>query len=144
MAVAATHLDFHTRGSKTSTGAKMRSHQDDQQGGTDANDARTAWERGYSEVMHIRSADWERLLEDRSRGWFIELDVWYARLPDRCQIAANFGHTIGIAPETRSDGYWLVSDPLCNAYKWLDPADIRAAAEDWGKRIINGGTLRTR
>lgn len=137
MAVGATHLDYHTQGAETSTGAKMRSFQSDQSGGTDADDLRKAWERGYGETLVIRNGRYWRDLEaDRAKGWFVEIDVWYADLPDRCQSAASFGHTVGVAPETRSDGFWLVSDPLCTAYKWMDPDDIRKAAQTWGNRTV--------
>lgn len=146
MAVAATHLDFHTQGAKKSTGAKMRSYQDDQSGGTDSGDARTAWERGYDEQLVIRDGRyWADLVEDRQRGWFVSVDVWYASLPIRCQQNGQFGHTIGISPETRSDGAWLVGDPLCdtNDWSWMDPADIRRAAEAWGSRILSGTSAKT-
>lgn len=144
MAVLATHLDFHTKGKKTTTAAKLRMFQDDQMGGTDSNDARIAWERGFAEELVIRDGQyWERLLEDRSRGWFIALDVWYARLPERGQKAADFGHTIGIAPETQTIGQWLVSDPLQDGWNWMDPEDLKTAAEDWGRRILGGGSGKT-
>jgi len=143
MAVLATHLDFHTQGAKTSTGAKMRAAQDDQQGGTDADDARRAWERGYGEILVIRNGKyWSKLLEDRAAGRFISLDVWYATLPDRCQTSASFGHTIGIAPEDNA-GKWLVSDPLCSGYKWMHPEDLYRAAQDWSARILGGLSSRT-
>jgi hypothetical protein len=146
MAAIATMLDFHTEGAKKSTGAKMRSYQDDQVGGTDASDARTAWERGYHETLVIRDGRyWEDLVSDRANGWFVTLDVWYASLPERCQASGQFGHTIGISPETLSDGQWLVGDPLCNQgdWNWMRPADLRVGAEEWGKRILNGGSGKT-
>lgn len=144
MAVAATHLDFHTEGAKKSTGAKMRAHQDDQSGGTDSGDAQRAWQRGYGEELVIRDGHyWDKLVEDRSRGWFIELDVWYASLPDRAQASASFGHTIGLAPETHSTGKWLVGDPLREGWHWMDVADLRGAAEEWGRRILGGASGRT-
>jgi len=145
MAVAATHLDFHTQGAKKSTGAKMRSYQDDKVGGTDSGDARTAWERGYEEALVIRDGRyWGDLVEDRDRGWFVSVDVWYASLPDRCQQSGNFGHTIGIAPENNGTK-WLVGDPLCaeGQWKWMEAADIKAAAENWGTRILNGTSSKT-
>lgn len=143
MAVLATHLDFHTQGKKTSTGAKMRAAQDDQQGGTDADDARRAWERGYGETLVIRNGKyWAKLLDDRAQGRFISLDVWYATLPDRCQTSANFGHTVGIAPEDK-DGKWLVSDPLCTGYKWMHPEDLYRASQDWSAHVLGGATTRT-
>lgn len=137
MAVGATHLDFHTNGAETSTGAAMRSYQFDQSGGTDADDLRRAWERGYGETLVIRNGRyWDALLIDRAKGWFLEVDIWYADLADRCQQSANFGHTIGIAPETRADGFWLVSDPLCSGYKWMHPDAIRKAVQSWGNRVV--------
>lgn len=139
MAVAATHLDYHTQGEKTATGAQMRANQDDQEGGTDSGDAQRAWARGWQETLVIRDgSDWERLEEDRNLGRFIELDVWYAGMTSRCQDASSFGHTIGIAPESR-EGKWLVSDPLCGSYKYLDPSELRRAAEAWGVRVYGMG-----
>lgn len=137
MAVGCTQLDFHTRGAKTDTGSRMRLHQSDQQGGTDADDLRRAWAAGYGEILIIRNGRyWADLLAERSRGRFVGIDVWYADIPDRCQTAASFGHTMGVAPETDSRGWWLVSDPLCASYKWMDPAVIRKAMESWGRRVI--------
>jgi hypothetical protein len=139
MAVAATHLDYHTQGKKTSTGAKMRSLQDDQSGGTDSGDAQRAWSRGYQELLVIRDGStWERLEDDRALGRFIAVDVLYSFITNRCQQASSFGHTMGIAPESRS-GQWLVSDPLCTAWKFMDPSDIRRAAEAWGQRVFDLG-----
>jgi hypothetical protein len=139
MAVAATHLDYHTQGAKTSTGGKMRSFQDDQSGGTDSQDAQKAWARGYGETLVIRDGyTWDKLEEDRAAGRFIELDVLYSILTNRCQEASNFGHTIGIAPESRN-GQWLVSDPLCGTYKYMDPPTLRKAAEAWGVRVYGQG-----
>lgn len=141
MAVAATHLDFHTLGAKTSTGAKMRARQSDQVGGTDAYDAQRAWAT-YAETLIIRNGRyWADLVTDRERGWFIELDVWYGVLPDRCQANGQIGHTIGIAPEINSVGQWLVSDPLCFNYKWMKPSDLRAASEEWGGRMNIGRAI---
>ena len=140
MAVGATQLDYHTKGAKTTTGSKLRLYQDDQQGGTDADDLRRAWERGYDETLVIRNGRyWDDLVADRAKGWFVGIDVWYATISDRCQTAASFGHTMGVAPETDERGWWLVSDPLCAGYKWMDPATIRKAMEDWGRRILNTG-----
>lgn len=139
MAVAATHLDYHTGGKKTSTGAKMRALQDDQTGGTDSQDAQKAWARGYNELLVIRDGSlWERLEDDRNLGRFIEIDVLYSLITNRCQQASAFGHTMGIAPESRS-GQWLVSDPLCTSYKYMDPSEIRRAAEAWGQRVYGEG-----
>lgn len=141
MAALATHLDFHTQGKKTSTAKEMRSRQQDQSGGTDAYDAQRAWNT-YSESLVIRNGKyWADLVRDREKGWFISLDVWYALIADRCQTSGNVGHTMGIAPETQSDGSWLVSDPLCYGYKWMKPATLRAAAEDWGKRLNIGKAI---
>lgn len=143
MAVGATQLDFHTRGEKRSTGAEMRSFQSDQVGGTDADDLRKAWERGFGEVLVIRNGRyWDALVEDRNKGWFIGLDVWYPLMPVRCQ-EGSFGHTIGIAPETNWQGLWLVSDPLCFGYKWMDPIGLRLAATEWSRRVLGGAPRRT-
>lgn len=144
MASAATHLDFHTKGAKKATGGQMRSHQDDQQGGTDANDARIAWERGYGEQLIIRDGKyWDKLVADRELGWFVCVDVWYADLPMRVQQSASFGHTMGIAPETNRAGKWLVSDPLRSDWVWMDPIGIKLAAEEWGRRILSGASGKT-
>lgn len=140
MAVAATHLDFHTQGVKTSSGAEMRKRQSDQSGGTDAYDAQRAW-LTYNETLVIRNGRyWDSLVADRAKGWFIALDVWYAYLPNRCQVNGAIGHTVGIAPET-SGALWLVSDPLCTVYKWMDPNDLRRASEEWGRRLGIGKAL---
>ena len=141
MAVGATALDFHTEGSKTSTGASMRKRQTDMVGGTDAYDLQRSWNT-YNEKLVIRNGKyWDDLLEDRKRGWFVSLDVWYAELPDRCQQAGNIGHTIGVAPETLDNGKWLVSDPLCSGYKWMVPSDLKRAAQTWGKRAGIGTAI---
>lgn len=143
MAVGATALDYHTHGDKTSTGAKMRSHQSDQSGGTDAYDLKRAWDAGYDETLIIRDGHyWSDLVNDREKGRFISLDVWYAELPNRCQDNGAIGHTIGIAPETDSNGKWLVSDPLCSGYKWMSPSDLRNGAEEWGRRCGIGSAIK--
>ena len=143
MAAGATMLDFHTRGRKKSTGAEMRKRQQDQSGGTDAYDLQRAWAT-YKEVLVIRNGKyWADLIKDRGRGWFVSIDVWYAEIPVaiRCQSNGNIGHTMGVAPETHSDGRWLVSDPLCTGYKWVKPSDLRRAMEAWGKRIGIGSAV---
>lgn len=141
MAVGSTQLDFHTRGRLTTTGAEMRTHQSDQSGGTDAYDLQRAWLAGFDQTLVIRNGKyWADLEADRAKGRFVALDVWYAELPDRCQENGNIGHTVGIAPETR-DGLWLVSDPLCSGYKWMDPDDLRRAGEAWGSRNGIGKAL---
>ena len=141
MAVAATHLDFRTNGAKLSTGAEMRKRQSDQSGGTDAYDAQRAW-LTYAEPLVIRNGKyWADLLADRAAGRFVTLDVWYAEMPERCQTNGAIAHTVGIAPETNAAGEWLVSDPLCGAYRWLRPSDLRRAAEAWGTRMGIGKAI---
>jgi len=145
MAVGSTQLDFHTRGVKLSTGAKMRRYQSDQKGGTDPGDLLRAWRDGYSETLTIRWSGWDRLLADLAMGRMVAVDVWYALIPrsDRCQDNGNIGHTIGIAPEPINDSGMVVSDPLCDSWQRVQPADIRRAAEEWARRIEGGSTRKT-
>lgn len=135
MAAAATGLDYHTLGAKTSTGSKMRSHSGDTSGGTTSDDAVRAW-KAYDQTLKVRDgAAWSEVLEALREGRLVHIDVWSAAADGPCCNSAC-GHTMAIAPEQHSDGRWLVSDPWCKPGKWTwwKESKLRAGAEEWADR----------
>jgi hypothetical protein len=145
MASIATGLDFETFGSKTSTGAKMRSYTDDQTGGTDSGDARQSWQRGYSQDLRVRDGGtFDDVLADLRSGRLVHLDIWAQAAGGPCLSGSGaYGHTVAVAPEY-SDGKWLVADPWCSPPKWVwwPEAKLRAGAEAWGAEVLNESITR--
>lgn len=139
MASIATMLDTRTEGDKTSSGKAMRSHTDDQSGGTDAGDAKQSWARGYAEDIVIGDGGtWSSVKSHLAGGKGVTVDVWYASLSsdNRCQSSANFGHTIFLAPEPVNADGMVVSDPLCSGWHRVPESQVRAGAEEWGRRVM--------
>jgi hypothetical protein len=144
MASIATGLDYDTEGKKTSTGAKMRSHQDDQEGGTDSRDARQAWSQGYGENLDIQDGNsWAQLLADLKDYRLVHIDVWHKTVGSQVCVSGSgaYGHTMAVLPDCK-DNQWLVADPWCNPPKWqrVDEAKLRAGAEEWGNRVYGKAT----
>lgn len=142
MAAIATGLDYETLGGETSTGAKMRSYQDDQSGGTGSDDASVAWHRGYGKDLRIRDGNpWGDVLDDLRAGRLVHLDVWHAAVGGPCLSGSGaYGHTIAVAPESRDkdgDTEWLVADPWCKppTWAWVRQGRLRDGAEEWGRRV---------
>ena len=100
MASISTGLDFHTTGKELTTGAVMRSVQDDQDGGTDSGDAVQAWQRGWSEQLVVRDGSpWSSVLADLAAGRLVHLDVWHATVGGPCLSGSGgYGHTMAVAP----------------------------------------------
>lgn len=140
MASIATGIDFHTLGATTSTGARMRARQDDQQGGTDAGDAKQAW-ASYDKYLNVRDGDpFAKLLDYLRAGHLVHIDVWHAATGGPCLSGSgNYGHTMAVAPE-QSGTRWLVSDPWCKPAKWtwVEEAKLRQGAERWGGEVTSG------
>jgi hypothetical protein len=143
MASIATGLDFDTLGAKKSTGARMRAHQSDQEGGTDSGDAKRAWASGYDENLDIQDGKlWSDVLTDLRRFRVVHLDVWHATVGGPCLSGTGrYGHTIVVAPDC-VDNNWLVCDPWCSPAKWsrVSESKLKAGAEEWGRRVYGAAT----
>jgi hypothetical protein len=140
MASISTGLDYETRGAKTSTGGKMRSHTTDQEGGTDSGDAKQAWDRGYAESLLIEDGSpWGDVLTALRAGKAVNLDVWHETVGGPCLSGSGrYGHNIFVLPDCR-DNAWLVSDPWCKPPTWVRVSEsrLRAGAEEWGRRVFD-------
>lgn len=142
MAAAATGLDYHTLGDKTSTGAKMREFSGDTSGGTNTDEIVRAWDRGYHEEAHDRDGHtFDKVLDDLWDGRLVMLQVWHRTVGGPCLSGdGTYGHGLAVAPEQRldEDGHreWLVSDPWCKPPKWVwvDQSKLKAGAEEWATR----------
>ena len=138
MASVSTGLDHHTVGARTSTAGKMRSYTSDQTGGTGSDDAKEAWLRGFKQSLVTKDGGpWSGVIAALKEGRGVNLDVWHALLFSGCiSGAGRYGHNIYVHPDF--DGkYWLVSDPWCKPGKWdrISEEELRAAAEEWGRRV---------
>ena len=145
MASISTGLDFHTVGAKTATAGKMRTFTSDQTGGTGSDDAREAWRRGYAQDLIVKDgAGWGAVSTALHEGRGVNLDVWHALLKSGCISGeGRYGHNIYVHPDFDGKG-WLVSDPWCKpaAWKRISTAELKAAAEEWGRRIRSQTGLR--
>jgi hypothetical protein len=131
MASAATAIDRHTLGRIRTTGAKMRSCQDDQWGGTDLINAQTAWRRCFSQYLDVRlKITWSTFISSLRAGRGAILVGWYSYIPRqyRGQDSANFGHAIYINEVRASDGALLMYDPLKNFPVWVPQIYIKRFA----------------
>jgi len=145
MASVSTGLDFHTVGAKTSNAGKMRSFTSDQTGGTGSDDAKEAWTKGFKQGLTIRDGGpWSGVLLALREGRGVNLDVWHAFLTSGCISGeGRYGHNIYVHPD--NDGSkWLVSDPWCKPASWkrISEAELRKAAEEWGRRVRSQTGLR--
>jgi hypothetical protein len=145
MASVSTSLDFHTTGLRTSTAGKMRSYTSDQSGGTGSDDAKEAWQRGFKQSLVIKDGgSWASVMAALKEGRGVNLDVWHALLFSGCiSGTGRYGHNIYVHPDF--DGSkWLVSDPWCKPAKWdrISEAELRKAAEDWGRRVRDQTGMR--
>jgi hypothetical protein len=131
MASAAMALDRHTEGAKTATPPEMRACQDDQVGGTDLNDAAVAWSRCYSETLDVDSGiSWSTFRSKLNAGRGAILQGMYSKISNTfsCQPSFNGGHAMYVN-EQRSDGDYLVYDPLCYSPRWIPESMLRDYAE---------------
>jgi hypothetical protein len=142
MAAVSTGIDFHTAGSILSTGAEMRSRQNDQTGGTDSGDAALAWST-YGQELTVRDGStFDDALADLHAGRCIQLDVWAARCEGPCLSGSGaYGHSIAIAPE-RNGSRWLTADPWCSPASWIwwEEALLRKGAEELGAMTYTAAT----
>jgi hypothetical protein len=145
MASISTGLDFHTVGAKTSTAGKMRGFTSDQSGGTGSDDAKEAWQRGFKQSLVIKDGgSWASVMVALREGRGVNLDVWHEMLTSGCiSGAGRYGHNIYVHPDLDDKG-WLVSDPWCRpaAWKRISEAQLRKAAEEWGRRVRSQTGLR--
>ena len=146
MAAAAVGLDYHTFGSKTSTGQKMRAFSGDTAGGTNTDEIERAWKQGYDEDPVTRDGSpWEKVLDDLTAGRLVMLQVWHATTGGPCLSGSGqYGHGISLAPESRvNDGrkQWLVADPWCKPAKWVwwDESRLKAGALRWADKVSASG-----
>jgi hypothetical protein len=148
MAVAATGLDYHTEGGKTSTGSKMRQLSGDTSGGTNSDEIKRAWDRGYDEIASIKDGDpWADVRSALDNGRGVMLQVWAATVGAPLCCTTGVGHGIYLNPESRQkDGAteWLVSDPWCKPPKWVwvRESRLRAGAEKWASKMAAGAASR--
>jgi hypothetical protein len=142
MAAISTGIDHHTLGAIASTGAEMRSRQDDQAGGTDSGDAAQAW-RTYGQDLRVMDGHtWADLAADLEAGRAVQVDVWHAAAGGPCLSGSGaYGHTLAIAPE-RNGTDWLVADPWCSPARWTwwPAAQLQAGAEWWGGQVYTAAT----
>ena len=145
MAAAAVGLDYHTLGTKTSTGKKMRQLSGDSSGGTNSDEIQRAWERGYDEHAIIRDGQpWEKVIGDLKEGRLVMLQWWAATVGEVCISGSGaYGHGVTVAPESRRvDGRteWLVADPWCKPARWgwVRESKMKAGAEEWYRRMARG------
>lgn len=138
MASIATGIDYHSGGTVTSTGRRMRTYTTDQAGGTDSADAREAWAKGYDQYLRVRDGGtWADVIADLEAGRLVHLDVWHATVGGPCLSGSGlYGHTMAILPDC-SDGAWLVADPWCKPAHWARVAEARlqAGAERFGAQV---------
>jgi len=142
MASAATAIDRHTLGRIRSTGAKMRSYQGDQSGGTDLLDARNAWSRGYGQYLDVRlRTSWSTFIAALKGRRGAILVGWYSYIPRayRGQYSASFGHAVYINEVRPSDGALLMYDPLRSTAIWVPQVYIKRFAG--AMRFSNGSHL---
>ena len=110
-------------------GGDMRHHQDDQSGGTDLYDMRTAWDRYGNQTLTIKTgAGWGAVKTAHNEGRAIVIQG-EGNVPG--SESFDGGHACVIAPETHSDGRWLFGDPLADGWQWIKPSDI----ETWAERL---------
>lgn len=146
MAVAATGLDGHTTGTKTSTGAKMRALSGDQAGGTNSDEIARAWRKGYQEDAVIKDGrPWSEVIQTLEDGHGVMLQVWHATVGGPCLSGSGqYGHGLYVQPESRpspSGGprQWLVADPWCKPPKWVWVSEqlLRNGAHEWAERFAS-------
>lgn len=142
MAGAAVGIDFHTLGGIRSSGADMRSRQDDQSGGTDSGDCAQAWDT-YGQTLTIRDGQtFDDAIADLESGRALQLDVWHATTGGPCLSGSGaYGHDLAVAPERNGDR-WLVNDPWCSPpkWEWWPEAKLRAGAEKLGSQCFTAAT----
>jgi hypothetical protein len=147
MATAATGLDYHTLGKKTSTGSKMRQLSGDTSGGTNSDEIARAWKRGYDETASIRDGQpWSAVRDALDNGRLVMLQVWASTVGSPLCCTTNVGHGISVNPETRVTSgvrQWLVADPWCKPPKWVwvDEARLRKGAEVWADKMGAAGVM---
>jgi hypothetical protein len=146
MAAAAVGLDYHTLGSKTSNGAKMRGFSGDTAGGTNTDEIERAWKQGYAEDPLTRDGQpWTKVLSDLDQQRLVMLQVWHATTGGPCLSGSgNYGHGISVAPEMRVHNgtkQWLVADPWCKPARWVwwDEARLKAGALRWADKVSASG-----
>lgn len=121
MASAAMALDRATEGAKKSTGAKMRSCQDNQSGGTTLEDAKTALERCYGQTLDNHyGLSWATFIAALKFGHGAIIQGWYSYFGSYAsQINRSFNHAV-FCNEVSADGSTLlIYDPLAIAAKWI-------------------------
>jgi hypothetical protein len=129
-------IEYHTSGAIVSTGAEMRTRQDDQVGGTDSGDSAQAW-RTYGQDLRIMDGHtFDDALADLRDGRNIQLDVWHATTGGPCLSGSGaYGHDLNVNPE-QNGTKWLVCDPWCSPAKWTwwEESLLRAGAEKLGSQ----------
>jgi hypothetical protein len=126
---AALAYAYHTQDKSGPQGGDMRHHQDDQSGGTDLYDMRTAWDRYGNQTLTIKTgAGWGavKTAHNERRAIIIQGE---GNVPG--SESFDGGHACVIGAETHSDGRWLFGDPLADGWQWVKPSDI----ETWAKRL---------
>jgi len=109
----------------------MRSHQDDQTGGTDLNDAAVAFMRGWSEYLDVHYGDsWSTFVSSVNGGRGAILQGTYSRITAEYSSQPSFdGSHAMYVNEFNSSGYALVYDPLATGPRWMPAEMLRDYAE---------------
>jgi len=95
--------------------------------------------------FYLRTGPWRAVEKDLTDQRWTVLQVWYPRLGAAWmfQNPGNFGHAIGVMAISGDGRSALVYDSLGHAARWTPLAVLRAAAEEWGRRIgLRGGDVR--
>lgn len=141
-AAGATAIDRHTLGRIRASGAKMRSCQSDQSGGTDLNDLHAAWAHCFSQNLDVRlKISWSTFIATIKSGRGAVIVGWYSYIPKvyRGQVSANFGHAMYINEVRPGDGALLLYDPLRSTAVWIPQVYIKRYCG--ATRFANGRTL---
>ena len=131
-------LDFHTLGKIQLWGGQLLAKSGLSSGqitdGTSLYDLKRAWARvGY--YLSIRTGatfyDLERYLR-AGHGAVVQIDHDQLDYGERCSSFLG-NHAVYINPEQWDDGAWLMGNPLCSSFRWVDRTHLRAAAEKLGR-----------
>jgi hypothetical protein len=132
MASAAIAIDRHTLGRIRTTGAKMRSCQNDKIGGTDMMDCRLAWDRCFNQNLDVRlKITWKTFIGAIKAGRGVIVVGNYSYIPYQYRGQKHpyrFGHGMYINEVRASDGALLVYDPLGTRPVWIPQIHIKRYA----------------
>jgi hypothetical protein len=141
MSSGAMALDYHTHGAVQLAGGELLQHSGltkkaEIEDGTNLVDLDNAWKsvsrdrKDPSIKLQMRNNGWDDVLAALANERAVVLQGDYRSLgkKNRCQqMPVVKGHAIVVLPESKS-GAFLVGDPLCNGFKFVPAADLKAFA----------------